>query len=145
MKRKLSRNAVRVAVIAVFALASLPCSQIASAQTQSPSPSDANAASATADNAPMQPELPADVAPDSPLAQVILLAQSGVDESVLLSYVNNSAAPFNLTSDQIIYLKDIGVPDDVVSAMIERDQQLGARQLRRPHRQKQKRRRQQLK
>jgi hypothetical protein len=70
--------------------------------------------------------LPSDVQPNSPLAQVIQLAQSGVDESVILSYINSSASPFNLTSDQIIYLKDLGLPNDAITAMIQRDQQLGA-------------------
>ena len=70
--------------------------------------------------------LPSDVQPGSPLAQVIQLAQSGVDESVILSYINSSSSPFNLASDQIIYLKDLGLPNDAVTAMIQRDQQLGA-------------------
>jgi len=81
---------------------------------------------APADASSMQTELPSDVDPNSPLAQIIHLAQSGVDESVLISYAGNSPTPFNLTADQIIYLKDIGVPDTVVQAMIQRDQQLGA-------------------
>jgi hypothetical protein len=70
--------------------------------------------------------LPSDIAPNSPLAQVVQLAQSGVDVSVILSYVNSSSSPFNLTSAQIIYLKDLGLPDDAITAMIQRDQQLGA-------------------
>ena len=72
------------------------------------------------------PALPPDIQPDSPLGQVVRLAQSGVDESIILSYINNSGAAFNLTSDQIIYLKDIGLPSDAVTAMIQRDQQLDA-------------------
>jgi hypothetical protein len=76
---------------------------------------------------PASPDtLPADILPASPLAQVVQLAQSGVDEAVILAYVNNSSSPFNLTSDQIIYLKDLGLPNDAVTAMIQRDQQLGA-------------------
>jgi hypothetical protein len=70
--------------------------------------------------------LPSDIAPGSPLAQVIQLAQSGVDQSVIIGYINNSGSPFNLTSDQIIYLKDIGLPNNAVTAMLARDQQLGA-------------------
>ncbi|HEY3762725.1 MAG TPA: DUF6600 domain-containing protein [Verrucomicrobiae bacterium] len=81
---------------------------------------------APADASSMQTELPSDVDPNSPLAQIVHLAQSGVDESVLISYAGNSPTPFSLTADQIIYLKDIGVPDTVVQAMIQRDQQLGA-------------------
>jgi hypothetical protein len=74
----------------------------------------------------VQTALPSDVDPNSPLAQIIHLAQSGISEAVLTSYASNSPTPFNLTADQIIYLKDIGVPDSVVQAMIQRDQQLGA-------------------
>ena len=93
----------------------------ATAQTQ-PAPGQDTA---IADTTPIQSELPPDVDPNGPLAQIITLAQSGVDESVLVSYASNAATPFNLTADQIIYLKDIGVPDSVVQAMIQRDQQLG--------------------
>ena len=71
-------------------------------------------------------QIPSDILSSSPLAQVIKLAQGGVGESVILAYINNSANTFNLTSDQIIYLKDIGLPDDAVTAMMQRDQQLGA-------------------
>jgi hypothetical protein len=70
--------------------------------------------------------LPSNIAPNSPLAQVIQLAQSGEDESVILSYINSASSAFNLTADQIIYLKDLGLPDDAVTAMIQRDQQLSA-------------------
>ncbi len=80
----------------------------------------------TSDSSITPGALPSNIAVDSPLAQVIRLAQSGVDESVILSYVNSSSITFNLTSDQIIYLKDLGLPNDVVTAMIQRDQQLGA-------------------
>ena len=44
------------------------------------------------------------------MAGVIQLADSGVEEGVLLAYVNNSISTFNLGSDEIIYLKDLGVP-----------------------------------
>ena len=57
-------------------------------------------------------------------AEVARLAQSGVDENVMLAFVNNSGSTFNVGSDQIIYLSDIGVPGNVVTAMIQRDQVL---------------------
>jgi hypothetical protein len=91
-----------------------------------PQNSNAEAQSVPPDGSTAPGALPSDIEPDSPLAQVIRLAQSGVEESVLLAYVNNSGSAFNLTPDQIIYLKDLGVPNDVVTAMIQRDQQLGA-------------------
>ena len=87
-------------------------SSIVQAQDQSAPPAAASA-------------LPSDVDPNGPLAQVIKLTQSGVEESVILAYINGSAAPFNLTPDQIIYLKDLGLPSDAVTAMIQRDTQLG--------------------
>jgi hypothetical protein len=68
--------------------------------------------------------LPPNIYPTSPLAQVVRLTQAGVDESIVMTYVTNSGSTFNLDSDKIIYLKDIGLPSDVVTAMILRDQQL---------------------
>jgi hypothetical protein len=58
------------------------------------------------------------------LAEIIKLANSGVEEGVMMAYVTNSASTFNLSAEEIIYLKDIGVPDRVVTAMILRDQTL---------------------
>ena len=62
--------------------------------------------------------------PSSPLAQVIRLTQAGVDESIIMTYVTNSGSTFNLNPDKIIYLKDIGLPNEIVNAMMQRDQQL---------------------
>ncbi len=62
------------------------------------------------------------VALDAAAAELVRLTQSGVDEKVMLAYVNNSASTFNLGSDQIIYLNDIGMPSSVVTAMIQHDQ-----------------------
>jgi len=68
--------------------------------------------------------LPPGVKPTAPVAEVIRLAESGVDEGVMLAFVTNSVSAFNLTADDIIYLNDIGVPASVVTAMIQRDQAL---------------------
>ena len=77
-------------------------------------------------NAPFTPvstvrTLPETVRPAGPLAEAIKLAGSGVDESVMLAFVTNSTGAFNLTSDDIIYLNDLGVPATVITAMIQRD------------------------
>jgi hypothetical protein len=58
-----------------------------------------------------------------PASEVAKMAGSGVEEGIMLTYVTNSPSTFNLTADQIIYLNDIGVPEAVVTAMIQRDQQ----------------------
>lgn len=69
-------------------------------------------------------KLPDTIKPSAALSEVIKLAQAGVDESVMLTYVTNSQNLFKLGADEIIYLKDIGVPDNVVTAMLERDHAL---------------------
>ena len=66
--------------------------------------------------------LPPSVRPSAPVAEVIKLADSGVDESVMLAFVTNSTSTFNLGAEEIIYLNDIGVPSAVVTAMIQHDQ-----------------------
>ena len=58
----------------------------------------------------------------SPTAlELVKLHESMVDESVILTFVDHSKYPFNLTADQIVYLQDIGVIEEVLSAMIQRD------------------------
>jgi len=54
-------------------------------------------------------------------AEVVRLAEGGGAEDVLLAYVQNSTSPFNLTADQILYLRDIGVSSQVTAAMLNRD------------------------
>jgi len=108
--------AVIVSGTAVVALCLLGASfpQTSNAQTDSatpPAPDDSTA-------------LPPDIYPSSSLAQVVKLTQSGVSEEVIMTYVTTTTSLFSLNSDQIIYLKDIGVPDTVVQAMIQRDQAL---------------------
>ena len=63
--------------------------------------------------------------------EVERLTKAGVDEGVVLAYVINSAGTFNLTADQIVRLKNVGVSPQVVNAMIQHDQELisGARPL----------------
>jgi len=82
-------------------------------------------------NAPTSPiterkSLPPNIHPARPLAEIIKLANSGVEEGVMMAFVTNSTSTFNLSAEEIIYLKDIGVPDRVVTAMILRDQALRA-------------------
>ncbi|MFZ0828709.1 MAG: DUF6600 domain-containing protein [Verrucomicrobiia bacterium] len=88
------------------------------AQTQpdaSPPPSGNSAATG---------ELPPNIYPTSPFAQVVRLTQAGVDQNIVLAYVTNSSSTFNLDSDKIIYLRDIGLPNEIITAMMQRDQWL---------------------
>ena len=104
--------------IAVLCLLGVPAPFHSTAQTppESTPPPAGNPANPGA--------LPPDIYPTSPLAQVVRLTQAGVDESIILTYVTNSSSTFNLDSDKIIYLKDIGLPSEVITAMMQRDQVL---------------------
>jgi len=52
--------------------------------------------------------------------EVIKMAQAGVGEDVLLTYID-SAGTFNLGADEIVYLRDLGVSSQVMVAMIQHD------------------------
>jgi hypothetical protein len=52
------------------------------------------------------------------------LAKAGVDEGVVQTYINSTAGTFNLTADQVIYLKDLGLSPQVINTMIDHDQDL---------------------
>ena len=78
-------------------------------------------AAATADAGPA---VPPNLRISRPLNEVIKLAQSGVDETVILAYVTNSPAVFTLGAEEIVYLNDLGVANSVTTAMIQHDQAL---------------------
>ena len=117
-----------------------PTNTLVAAATNNPTSSATNAAvsdmpdlpegvdPATAEVTPVSAEtpLPADLNLSAPASELVKLTQSGVDEGVMLAYVTNSTSIFNLTADQIVYLKDIGLPGTVVTAMIQRDQSVKA-------------------
>jgi hypothetical protein len=63
---------------------------------------------------PGEMTLPPSIRRTGPVADVIRLVTSGVDQGVLMGFVTNSASLFNLTPDEIIYLNDLGVPSGVV-------------------------------
>ena len=46
---------------------------------------------------------------------LIRLAKSGVDEEVLMAYIKAAPDTFDLSADDIITLKDLGVPSKVIS------------------------------
>ncbi len=97
-------------------------------QSAAPEPAVATAPPLVITNAPgaTEPVFPPNLRISQPLYEVIKLAQSGVDEAVILTYVTNSIAIFTLGAEEIVYLTDIGVPNNVISAMMQRDQTLRA-------------------
>ena len=61
---------------------------------------------------------------------VIRLAQSRIDDAIMLTFID-SAGTFNLDADQIIYLRDLGLSAEVITAMIQHDVEIisGLRQM----------------
>jgi len=102
----------------------------ASAAVPIPDPGVAQAAAESSPAAPAvsgnaaDKSLPSNVYASPWLFEVERLSRAGMDEGVILSYVANSAGTFNLTADQIIYLKNQGVSSEVINAMIQHDQEL---------------------
>ena len=50
---------------------------------------------------------------------VVKLAHSGIGDEVILAKIKNDGASYNLTSDQIIYLSKVGVPQNVLAALLQ--------------------------
>lgn len=73
---------------------------------------------------PAERVVPPGVRTNGPLAEILRMADAGVEEGVLLAFVTNSTTVFGLDADEVIYLNDIGVPSSVVTAMLQTDQAL---------------------
>ena len=58
------------------------------------------------------------------VAKVVDLVQSGVGEEVVRAYVATAPEAYRLDLDDVLYLRDIGVPDGVVAAMMRRGNEL---------------------
>jgi hypothetical protein len=70
--------------------------------------------------------LPDSIAPGTPAAEVVKLAQAGVDAGVIKNYINNCPGAFSLDADKIIALTDAGVSSEMVNAMIAHDKTISA-------------------
>src|SRR5205823_2693607 len=67
------------------------------------------------------PALPDDIKASPALAEVIKLAHAGVSDEIMLAYIANSPVAFNVSSDQIVYLNDLGVSPTVITSLIQHD------------------------
>ena len=68
--------------------------------------------------------LPPSIQPGTPVAEVVKLVQSGVDLGTIQSFIANTTAPFSLNTENILDLTDLGVPKEIINAMIEHDKAL---------------------
>ncbi len=63
------------------------------------------------------------------ITKVIELVEAGAGEEVARAFVERSTIPYELSLDDVLYLRDIGVPDGVVAAMMRRGAELRQQQV----------------
>lgn len=90
------------------------------APTDFPSPT---AGAATKNAAPGNKPLPAKLRLSPWTTEIVKLAESGIEDDVMLSFIDNSGM-FNLGADQIIYLSDLGVSGQTINAMLQHDREV---------------------
>jgi len=73
--------------------------------------------------------LPPGLAVSPWLGEVVKMANAGVEPGMMRLFITNSAGTFNLGAEQIIFLKDLGLPGEVVTAMILHDQAISSGQF----------------
>ncbi len=59
--------------------------------------------------------------PSPATSDVLKLATAGVGDDVLLGFVRNEKAPFRMSTDDILALKDAKVGNEVIKAMLTHD------------------------
>lgn len=62
------------------------------------------------------------------VSQVIELVEAGAGEEVVRAFVSRSSVPYELALEDVLYLRDIGIPDGVVAAMMRRGAELRQQQ-----------------
>lgn len=110
-----------VATLAMLLAAPLFAGEPAAALTTTPATnSTAVTAPATAPALPPAKVIPPEKVNLPPeLAEVVRLTESGVDQSVVLSYIQKAPMSYGVSADQIIYLRDLGVSQTVLTALVE--------------------------
>jgi len=49
---------------------------------------------------------------------VVKMYQGGVEADVILNYVENSSVPYHLSAEEVVHLREIGVPSPIITTMI---------------------------
>jgi hypothetical protein len=72
------------------------------------------------------PEMAARMSPpfSGAINDVVKLAKSGVEESVVLTYIRTCQGAFQPSADEIVKLRDLGISSQVIMAMLERGGEL---------------------
>ena len=66
--------------------------------------------------------------------EVLKMFKGGISKDLIIGYINTTALAYHLSADEIIHLQTMGLPQEVIKAMIERGgqlqrQQVGQRQI----------------
>jgi hypothetical protein len=72
------------------------------------------------------PGTPANLSPGA--AQVVRLAKAGVGDDVLAAYIRSTQTPFNLSADDVLYLRNSGLSAAILSTMLNHDGSLRTQQ-----------------
>jgi hypothetical protein len=62
------------------------------------------------------------------VGEVVKMYQGGINKDVIVNYINTTVGPYHLNADGIIYLQNLGLPQEMTKAMILRDGQLQQQQ-----------------
>ncbi len=69
-------------------------------------------------------EFPEDL--PEPAREVVRLAHARVGDSTIQQFIANLSDPFHLKADQVVYLRDVGLSETVLDALLSREQLLAA-------------------
>jgi hypothetical protein len=83
-----------------------------------------------AEAAAVSDALPAGTFVSPSLAETLRMIRAGVDDTVLLAYVQSSAGTLNLGADQVVFLRDLGTSPELLDAMFKHDRELALRAVR---------------
>lgn len=91
---------------------------LAAVATNAPPPTNVTAVSAE----PVAKPIAAPPSLSPGVDEIVQLAQANVGDDVLLAYIENSSANYNVKVEEILYLHDLGLSTQVVSAMVRHSQ-----------------------
>jgi hypothetical protein len=63
------------------------------------------------------------------IPEIVKLSKSGVAPSVVEQYINSSQFPFKTSVDDVLYLHKEGVPDEIITALMKRGEEIRRAQI----------------
>lgn len=53
--------------------------------------------------------------------EVVRMYQAGVSKEVIIDYLNNLVVPYHVSADGILYLHSLGMPHEIIQAIVQRE------------------------